>query len=78
MSVIFKERVGSQVMNDKVTNILATPSRYSVFISYNRAVDGKLAPKLQGALQSFARPWNGLRALRVFRDDANLSANPGL
>jgi WD40 repeat protein len=47
-------------------------------MSYNRAVDGKLAPALQRALHGFAKPWYRLRALRVFRDDASLSANPGL
>ncbi|MFB9183707.1 TIR domain-containing protein [Dactylosporangium sucinum] len=52
--------------------------RYSAFISYSRTADGDLAPALQQGLQQFAKPWNRLRALRVFRDDANLSANPGL
>jgi hypothetical protein len=51
---------------------------YSAFISYSHAVDGKLAPALQSALHGFARPWNRLRALRVFRDEASLSANPAL
>jgi hypothetical protein len=51
---------------------------YAAFISYSRAVDGRLAPALQSALQRFAKPWYRLRALRIFRDDANLSANPGL
>jgi WD40 repeat protein len=51
---------------------------YDAFISYSRAVDGKLAPALQRGLQRFAKPWFRLRALRVFRDDASLSANPDL
>lgn len=51
---------------------------FAAFISYSRAVDGKLAPALQSALQRFTKPWYRLRALRVFRDDASLSANPGL
>jgi WD40 repeat protein len=51
---------------------------YDAFISYSHAVDGKLAPALQSALHGFARPWNRLRALRVFRDEASLSANPAL
>src|SRR4051812_2421951 len=51
---------------------------YDAFISYSRAVDGKLAPALQRGLQRFAKPWYRLRALRVFRDDASLSANPDL
>jgi WD40 repeat protein len=51
---------------------------YAAFISYNRGVDTTLAEALQGALHQFAKPWYRLRALRVFRDDASLSANPGL
>jgi WD40 repeat protein len=51
---------------------------YSAFISYSHAVDGKLAPALQRALHGFAKPWYRLRALRVFRDEASLSASPGL
>jgi len=53
-------------------------SKYSAFISYSRAADGKLAPALQRGLQRFAKPWYRLRALRLFRDDASLSANPNL
>src|SRR5215211_6027551 len=53
-------------------------TRYAAFISYSRAVDGKLAPALQSALQRFAKPWYQRQALRVFRDDASLAANPGL
>src|SRR5689334_13106576 len=37
-----------------------------------------LAPALQRGVQRFAKPWYRLRALRVFLDDASLSANPGL
>jgi WD40 repeat protein len=51
---------------------------YAAFISYNREADRHLAQALQNALHSFAKPWYRLRALRVFRDDAALSANPGL
>jgi hypothetical protein len=51
---------------------------FAAFISYNRAVDGSLAHALQGALQRFAKPWYRRRALRLFRDDTNLSANPNL
>jgi WD40 repeat protein len=51
---------------------------YAAFISYSRAVDSKLAPALRDALHSFAKPWYRLRALRVFRDDASLTANPAL
>jgi WD40 repeat protein len=51
---------------------------YDAFVSYSHAVDGRLAPALQGALQRFSKPWYRLRALRVFRDNASLAANPGL
>lgn len=51
---------------------------YDAFISYSHAVDGKLAPALQQALSRFAKPWNRLRALRVFHDEASLAADPGL
>lgn len=51
---------------------------YQAFISYSHAVDGKLAPALQTALQDFAKPWFRRRSLRIFRDDTGLSATPEL
>jgi WD40 repeat protein len=51
---------------------------YDGFISYSHAADGLLAPRLQSALQRFAKPWWKRRALRVFRDESSLSANPHL
>jgi len=33
---------------------------------------------LQGGLHRLAKPWHALRALRVFRDETNLGAEPGL
>jgi hypothetical protein len=51
---------------------------YHAFISYSHAVDGRLAPALQRGLQRFAKPWYRPRALRIFRDEASLSADPGL
>jgi WD40 repeat protein len=51
---------------------------YHAFISYSHAVDGKLAPALQRGLQRFAKPWYRARALRIFRDQTSLSANPHL
>ncbi len=56
----------------------AAPKPYKAFISYSHAVDGRLAPALQAALQQFAKRWYQLRALRVFRDQASLSATPAL
>jgi hypothetical protein len=51
---------------------------YDAFISYSHALDGALAPALQAGLERFAKPWYRPRALRVFRDTASLTANPGL
>lgn len=51
---------------------------YNAFLSYSHAADDTLAPALQSALHQFARPWHKLRAVRVFRDKTNLSANPAL
>lgn len=51
---------------------------YNAFISYSQAADGLLAPALQSALHRLTKPWYRLRAVRVFRDRTNLSANPGL
>jgi WD40 repeat protein len=51
---------------------------YDAFVSYSHQDDGDLAPALQVALQRFAKPWYQLRALRVFRDEASLTANPAL
>ncbi|HEV2779537.1 MAG TPA: TIR domain-containing protein [Actinophytocola sp.] len=51
---------------------------YSAFISYSHALDGKLAPTLQREIERFAKPWFRMRMLRVFRDNASLSAQPDL
>lgn len=51
---------------------------YTSFISYSHTADAKLAPALQSALHSFAKPWYRLRSMRVFRDKTNLAANPAL
>ena len=37
-----------------------------------------LAQRLQSALQRFAKPWWKRRAVRIFRDESSLSANPHL
>ncbi len=52
--------------------------RFQAFISYARAASGALALDLQNGLERFAKPWNKLRAVRVFRDDASMSANTAL
>jgi WD40 repeat protein len=51
---------------------------YKAFISYTQGADGKLASILQSALHRFAKPWYRLRALRIFRDQTDLGASPGL
>lgn len=51
---------------------------YKAFISYSHAADDKLAPALQDALRLFAKPWYKMRALRIFRDETNLSVSPEL
>ena len=53
-------------------------SDFDVFISYARAVSTPLAVDLQRELERFAKRWNQVRALRVFRDDSSMSASPSL
>ena len=56
----------------------STTRAYDGFISYSHAADGLLAPRLQAGLQRFAKPWWRRRAVRIFRDESSLSANPHL
>jgi hypothetical protein len=49
--------------------------KYDAFISYSHAADGALAPALQRGLHRLAKPWY---ALRVYRDETNLAADPGM
>ena len=56
----------------------ADTATYDAFVSYSHAADDLLAPRLQSGLQRFAKPWWRRRALRVFRDESSLSANPHL
>jgi len=51
---------------------------YKAFISYSHAADEQLAPAIQSALQSFAKPWYRLRSIRVFRDKTTLAMTPKL
>lgn len=51
---------------------------YDAFISYSHAMDRPVAAALQRGLHRLARRWHQIRALRVFRDDTSLSANPHL
>ncbi|WP_247612960.1 toll/interleukin-1 receptor domain-containing protein [Streptomyces galbus] len=52
--------------------------RYAAFISYSHGADIHRADRVRRALHAFAKPWNSLRALRVFLDNAALSADPAL
>ena len=54
------------------------PPLYDAFISYSHAADGRLAPSLQSGLHRLGKKWYKIRALRVFRDQTNLSASPHL
>jgi WD40 repeat protein len=57
---------------------LSKEFKYKAFISYSRAADSMLAPEIKSALQKFAKPWYKLRAIHVFCDQTNLTANPDL
>ena len=66
-------------MDTVETQAEPTPSAetvYDGFMSYSHTADDLLAPRLQTGLQRFAKPWWKRRAMRVFRDEASLSANP--
>jgi WD40 repeat protein len=51
---------------------------YAAFLSYRHGDDAVLAEAVQVGLQRLGRRWNQRRALRVFRDATNLSADPRL
>jgi WD40 repeat protein len=53
-------------------------SGFDAFVSYGHADDGGIARQLQSGVERFAKPWYRARALRLFLDSNNLSANPGL
>lgn len=52
--------------------------KYNAFISYSHAQDSDLAPHLETALETFAKPLFKQRALNIFRDANDLSASPDL
>src|ERR1700730_3047129 len=58
--------------------MVAAVSGYDGFISYSHKHDAALGPALQTSLERFATPWYRMRALRIFLDAADLSANPAL
>jgi WD40 repeat protein len=51
---------------------------YKAFISYSHRSDAAFAKALGVAMQKFAKPWNQLRAFRIFRDTTDLTVTPGL
>ncbi len=53
-------------------------TQWDAFISYARSASTLEATSLQTAIQTFAKPWHRLRAVRIFRDDSSMSANPAL
>ena len=52
--------------------------KYAAFLSYARVPDLALAAALEKSLQAFAKPWNRVRAVDVFRDETDLSSVGGL
>jgi hypothetical protein len=52
-------------------------SLYKAFISYSHA-DDRLAPALQRGLETLGKSWYRRSALKIFRDETGLAANPGL
>ena len=65
-------------INTRTEEQASAETVYDGFISYSHAADDLLAPRLQAGLQRFAKPWWKRRALRIFRDESSLSANPHL
>lgn len=51
---------------------------YKAFISYCHSADKELAAAIQGALQSFAKPWYRKYSMLLFRDETGIAANPEL
>lgn len=52
--------------------------RIDAFVSYSHVGDERTAAALRDALHAFAKRWNQFRALRIFLDQASLSAAPDL
>jgi WD40 repeat protein len=51
---------------------------YDAFLSYNHRADHQISQRLHSALQRLAKPWNQPWAIRVFRDETDLTANAAL
>lgn len=50
-----------------------TRKRYDAFLSYSHGPDSDIADTLQRALESYAKPWYRAKAVRIFRDVAELT-----
>jgi hypothetical protein len=57
---------------------MVADSGYDASISYSHQHDRILGPRLQSGLQRLAKPWYRGRALRIFRDTADLAGSPAL
>ena len=57
---------------------MAAVSSYDGSFPIVTSMTAAFGPALQTNLERFAKPWYRMRALRVFLDTADLSANPGL
>jgi WD40 repeat protein len=52
--------------------------KYRAFVSFSHESDERLAVSLRTSLTRFAKPWYRVRTMRIFQDEASLSANPDL
>jgi MTH538 TIR-like domain (DUF1863)/WD domain, G-beta repeat len=52
--------------------------RFHAFLSYSHAADARTAAAMQAALQRIGKRWYARGKVRVFRDQTNLAAAPGL
>lgn len=57
---------------------MAAVADYNGFISYSHKHDAALGLALKTGLERFAKPWYRMRAVRIFLDTSDLSANPAL
>ena len=52
--------------------------RYDAFISYSHKSDATFSKFMESVLEHFASPLPWRRRMRIFRDEADLAANPDL
>lgn len=73
-----RKNQGMDVIRVEPTRGGTTGWAYDAFLSYSHAADSRLAPTLQRGLQRLTRAWYQRPALRAFRDQVSLAANPDL